>query len=208
LIQAILSEVNPTTPFREALEAARRGDAVALDLLAARFLPTVQRIVHRRLEVDSRSTRPWLASRFSTNDVVQDVFFRVLRDLNAFEGDNEGAFVGYLAMVVRNRIVDMIRFHEAERRDGRRSVPDEDQPEAEGSHGDPALEAVAFEQRERLQRALDAFEPREQLLLRARLENLATFTELAEQLGYQTESGARRAYYAAHARLVLVLERH
>jgi len=41
--------------------------------------------------------------------------------------------------------------------------------------------------------------------LRARLEGLASFRELAEQLGYGSESAARRAFFEAQARLVLRL---
>jgi RNA polymerase sigma factor (sigma-70 family) len=198
--------VGPTADFGATLAAARRGEADALQTLTERFYPTVQRMVHRRLELDLRVSRPWLAARFSTGDVVHDVFLGVLRDLNAFGGENEGAFAGYLAMVVRNRIVDAVRFHEAERRDGRRPGISVDMLDPEGTNLDPASEAVSAEEAERLKRALMRFEPREQLLLRARLENLATFSELAEQLGFSTESGARRAYYAAQARLALALK--
>lgn len=206
MVRANIAFVDSTTSFGEALEAARRGDAQALELLSQRFYPTVQRIVHQRLELDLRKGRPWLAARFSTGDVVQDVFLGVLRDLNAFGGDNEAAFVGYLAMVVRNRIVDAVRFHEAERRDGRRFGPSVDVLDLAGEDSDPALAAAAAEQMDRVREALTRFDPREQLLLRARLENLASFAELADQLGFQTESGARRAYYSAQARLALALK--
>jgi RNA polymerase sigma factor (sigma-70 family) len=205
-MQASMEIVDPTTAFDVALQAARRGDAEALEFLAERFYPVVQRLVHRRLELDLRASRPWLATRFSTGDVVQEVFLGVLKDLGAFAGDNEGAFVGYLAMVVRNRIIDAIRFHEAERRDGRRVGLSADQLDLAGPGDDPAAGLRAAEEQTRLREALMRFEPREQLLLRARLESLATFRELAEQLGYHDESGARRAYYAAHARLALALK--
>lgn len=198
--------MDPTTDFSAVLQAARSGDAQALETLAERFYPTVQRMVHQRLEMDLRTSRPWLTARFSTGDVVQEVFLGVLRDLDAFGGDNEGAFAGYLAMVVRNRIIDAVRFHEAECRDGRRPGITAESIDLAGSAQDPASEAARSEQTERLHSALAQFEPRERLLLRARLEELATFGELAAQLGFATESGARRAYYAAQARLALVLK--
>ena len=191
--------------FGGILAAARRGDVEALQNLTERCYPSVQRMVRQRLELDLRVSRPWLSARFSTGDVVQDVFLGVLRDLNTFGGNNEGAFGGYLAMVVRNRIVDAVRYHEAERRDGRRSRVCVDALDLEGKSLDPVSEAATSEETDRVKRALMRFEPREQLLLRGRLENLATFSELADQLGYATESGARRAYYAAQARLALAL---
>jgi len=193
--------------FEETLAAARAGDDAAVDALAGRFYPTVQRIVHQRLTFELRASRPWLAARFSTGDVVQEVFQGVLRDLTAFAGADEDAFVGYLAMVVRNRIVDAIRFHEADRRDVRRGTPP---PPTEfglaAPPDDPAESAAQQEFLERVLAALSQFEPREQLLVRARLEDTASFVELARQLGYGSESAARRAFYAAQAKLSLALK--
>lgn len=205
-VRGKLQDMDSSTPFDEALRAARQGDAGAIDLLTQRFYPTVKKLVHHRLDRDLRNGRPWLAARFSTGDVVHEVFLSVLRDLKAFAGESEGAFVGYLAMVVRNRLIDAVRFHEAERRDGRRLAPGQEERNHLGSATDPANRADISDQVEQLQRELLLFDEREQLLLRARIESLATFRELAEQLGYESESGARRAYYAAQARLVLVLK--
>ncbi|MEZ6016310.1 MAG: sigma-70 family RNA polymerase sigma factor [Planctomycetota bacterium] len=192
-------------PFHEALEGARRGESGALDLLTRRFYPTVQGLVHHRLASDLRRSRPWLSARFSTGDVVQDVFDGVLRDLGAFAGQTEEAFVGYLAAVVRNRIIDAIRFHEAAQRDGRRMHALGDEFDAEDERPTPAENAMTAEEFERLFRALAEFDVREQHLLRARLEGVSTFTELADQLGYCSESAARRAFYDAQARLTLRL---
>jgi RNA polymerase sigma factor (sigma-70 family) len=201
-----LGTVTGPISFRETLAAARGGDIGALDSLAAQFYPTVQHIVHHRLATDLRSSRPWLKARFSTGDVVQDVFHSVLRDLGTFAGESEEAFIGYLVMVVRNRIVDAVRFHQAERRDGRRTRRTPTSFDVEDIDLDPSAHVASVEQVERLFEALARFEPREQLLLRARLDNLASFEELAAQLGYGSEATARRAFYAAQARLTLQLK--
>ncbi len=191
--------------FEETLAAARAGDNAAVDALAARFYPTVQRIVHQKLTFELRANRPWLTARFSTGDVVQEVFQGVLRDLGAFAGTDEDAFVGYLAMVVRNRIVDAIRFHEADRRDVRRGTTPATECGLEAAPDDPSVSAANQELLERVLQALAEFEPREQLLVRARLEDTASFADLARQLGYGSESTARRAFYAAQAKLSLAL---
>ena len=204
--QAILTQAETPPLFRDELEAARQGDAAALSRLADRFYPTVQRIVHRKLAVDLRSSKPWLAARFSTGDVVQEVFQSVLHDLHAFAGTNEEAFIGYLAMVIRNRIIDAVRFHEADCRDGRRVTRSEVAMDIAGPEGDPATEIATGELVERLHAALNQFDTRTQLLVRARMEGQATFGDLANQLGFETESGARKAFYAAQARLTLLLK--
>ena len=122
-------------------------------------------------------------SRFSTGDVVHSVFESVLWDLGAFAGRTEEAFVGYLATVVRNRILDALRFHQAAQRDGRLGQALTGEFDAEGSEADPAEFAAATEEAARLLAAIAKFEPRVQHLLRARIEGLASFRELAEQLG-------------------------
>lgn len=206
-MQLVTSDpLGSTFPFKATLAAARAGDARALDALAQRFYPTVERIVHHRLATDLRTSRPWLTARFSTGDVVQEVFQGVLRDLGAFAGATEEAFTGYLAMVVRNRIIDAVRFHEADRRDGRRSFGTPDELDFEGGSADPAQTVATEEQVQRLFASFQHFAPREQLLLRARIEGVASFSELAAQLGYGSESAARRAFYAAQARLTLLLD--
>ena len=201
-----LASVIDGTPFSSLLEGARRADVAALDELTRRYYPTVQRMVHLRLANDVRYHRPWLAARFSTGDVVQSVFEGVLRDLGAFAGRTEEAFVGYLATVVRNRILDAVRFHEAAQRDGRRGIPLSEPFDAAGSETDPADAAMSAESIDLVIAALAEFEPRVQHLLRARIEGLASFRELAEQLGYGSESAARRAFFDAQARLALRLQ--
>lgn len=199
---AILDREN----FVELLTAARAGDHDALEALVEAYYPPVQRMVHKHLARDLHSHRPWLASRFSTGDVVQEVFRSVLKDLGAFAGQTEGAFLGYLSMVVRNRIVDAIRFHESEKRDGRRTDPTTGTWLPDASDGRPEDRAVDAEESERMHRALSELPERERLLVRARLEGLETFEELTEQLGFGSVSATQRAFYAARARLTLALK--
>ena len=192
-------------PFLATLERARLGESQALEQLATRFYPVVQELVHQRLATDLRRSRPWLSARFSTGDVVHSVFEGVLWDLGAFGGRTEEAFVGYLATVVRNRILDALRYHQAAQRDGRAGRPFDEDFDVEGGEGDPSEAAAQVEAAARLLKALRGFEPRVQHLLRARLEGLASFRELADQLGYGSESAARRAFFDAQARLSLLL---
>ena len=192
--------------FEDLLSRARAGEAESLDELVDRFYGRVQADVHRRLSLDLRRGRGWLLARFSTGDVVHEVFESVIRDLDGFRGSTEDAFQGYLAVVIRNRILDSVRFHEAARRDGRRSVDPENGPELRaGTDHDPAVAAARSEEAERLGSGLDDLDARERHLVRARMEGVASFGELAAQLGYGSESAARRAYYSTLARLAMRL---
>lgn len=194
------------TDFRGLVAGAARGDRDALDRLVTVYYPSVQGMVHRALATDLRLKRPWLAAMFSTGDVVQEVFCGVVRDIKGFDGDDESAFVGYLASMVKNRLVDAIRFHEAVRRDQRRAIKIGDsEPDASVADPDPAEAAALDEQVQRFLRVVNTFEPRERQLLRDRLDHQVGFRELAERLGYPSEDAARKAFYAAHAKLVLRL---
>ena len=194
--------------FVSILDRARGGDAEALEALVERFYPRVEAAVHHRLSRDLRVGRPWLASRLSTGDLVHDVFHSVIRDLGSFGGRTEDAFLGHVTMVVRNRVIDSIRFHEAACRDGRRaySMPDGMDQADDGAAVDPAQVAVRLEALQRVEQSLAELDERERLLVRARFEGLASFEVLAEQLGYGSESTARRAFFDAQARLALRLK--
>lgn len=193
--------------FPELLRLARQGDPGAIDLIVSRYYPEVEKQVHERLSMDVRLGRPWLRARFSTGDVVHEVFGSILKDLSDFYGDTEAGFCGWLAMVVRNRIVDSIRHHEAGCRDGREMAP---LPEGvdrklEGSSTDPAAAAVRHEDFARLEAGMSSLTARQQYLIRGRIEGGLSFRELAEHTGFGSESTVRRAFLEAQSRLVIAL---
>ncbi len=189
------------------LTAARAGDRGAMDELFLRFYPSVRNMVHHSLATDLRRKRPWLAAMFSTGDVVQEVFQSVIRDMEHFDGESEGAFVAYLVTLIKNRLTDAIRFHEAMRRDSRRAPHAGDSLDDQAAESrDPAEIAAAEEQLRRYTRALATLGPRERTLLRERLHGTTTFAELAQQFGYPSEDAARKAFCAAQARLLLSIQ--
>ncbi|MEZ5966266.1 MAG: sigma-70 family RNA polymerase sigma factor [Planctomycetota bacterium] len=194
----------PSLPLGPLLTAARAGDRDAMDQLLVHYYPTVRGMVHRSLAADLRRKKPWLSAMFSTGDIVQEVFQSVVRDLDHFESDNEGAFVNYLVSLVQNRLLDAVRFHEALRRNPRRAPHGLDRigQEATDTRG-PAEVVEAEEQLRRYAVAIARLSPRERTLLRRRLHTTETFAQLAEHLGYPSEDSARKAFYAAQARLLV-----
>lgn len=192
--------------FPKVLAAARQGDREALDRLIAQLYPAVRDLVHASLATDLRRKRPWLTALFSTGDVVQEVFCGVIRDLDDFHSAHEGAFVNYLATMVKNRLMDTVRFHQAMRRDVRRTTDIEGDDLA--ARSDPLEVAELEDELRAYARALATFPQREQLLLRERLNGTQTFRELAELLGYSSEDAVRRAFHAAQARLLVRLGRY
>lgn len=66
--------------------------------------------------------------------------------LGSFAGDSEGAFAGYLSKIVKNRILDTIRFHEVSRRDGPKHSELLEELEVGSGQAGPATQAVAAEE--------------------------------------------------------------
>ena len=192
------------TDLPELLAAARTGSAAAIDTLLQRYYARVQAQVHRSMATGVRPHKPWLAAMFSTGDVVQEVFLRVLRDLPEFDGESEAQFVAWLSTSMRHRLVDAIRFHEALQRDQRRAEPTSDDV-LPGREPEPAQPLITRDTLNRYSEALAALPARERELLDARLAAVdapPTFEELAARLGYPSANAARKAFFLAKARLL------
>ena len=200
-----MTAAEPSAAFATLLRGARAGDAEALDALFRRYYPNVEQLVHIGLSRDLRRGRPWLLARFSTGDIVQVVFRRLLQDLGAFAGTDEDSFLSYLVTAVRHRLLDEIRFHQAAQRDGRRTAGGVDEQTLEHRAHSPGSLVASAEEVEVFCEVLETFPERERFLLRARIEQGVLFKDLASQLGYSSKSAARRAYYAAQALLVVRL---
>jgi RNA polymerase sigma factor (sigma-70 family) len=186
---------------------ARNGDRSAQEALFQRIYPRLQRIAHWSVANEVRLRRPWLAALFSTGDIVQDVCQRVLHELPAFEADNERALISYLGVVVRNRLFDVLRFHEAVRRDCRRAIGNPEDLELREPAAGPATQVLHEDLVAAFWRASDTLPPRERELLRLRAQGAPTFEQIATSLGYPSADAARKALYAAQARLLIQLRR-
>jgi RNA polymerase sigma factor (sigma-70 family) len=196
--------------WTELLAAAAAGDAAARSALVDEFYAPVQKLVHQRLELDFRRRHPWILPLFSTRDVVHDVLTDVVRRLDATDFPHRDAFAAYLATVVRHHLLDVVRFHEADRRDARRNRegPADATAVAErtpGAEPSPALTAALREQAGIVRAAMEELGERARGLLELRMVEQLSFPELARQLGYASEDTARQAFVDAQARLLLKL---
>lgn len=194
----------PPPEVRHLLAAARQGNQDALNTLLTTLYPTVRALVHSSLAGSLRRKKTWVTTMFSTGDIVQDVFCRIVRETPDFDGTHERSLASFLATLVKNRLIDAVRFHEAMRRDSRRMADSDVENEA-GESEEPSAIAERAEQIRVLTAAIDALSAREQQLLRARMYESTTFKDLADQLGYPSEDAARKAFHKAQARLLVRL---
>lgn len=190
--------------WRDLIQGSAHGEGPARDALARLVYPRVRERVHRELQGDFRKSHPWMMALFSTGDVVQDVFLAVLGSLGDAEFADEDAFIGYLATLVQNRLVDAVRHHRAQRRDAQRVVAQgEDATRVDERQVNPALAVQIAEQCELLRQVLESFDERRRSLLLMRLVDGVGYAEIARRLGYASDETARQAFVDAQARLLV-----
>ena len=197
--------------FQVLLQRARAGSQPAMNELLERFYPRVCDVVHRKLERVRRKTLRRLLATYSTGDVVQEIFIKVVTGLDRFSGDDEETLVNYLGTLVRNTLTDRLRYFAADRRDPRRVVDtlaERRHALASVASGDssPSGRVSASEQVGLYRDVLLGFPERERRLLQMRIEAAAPFASLARELSYPSEDAARKAYNAARARLLVRLQ--
>lgn len=175
-----------------------------LAALCERYYPQVNHRVHRLLARDLRRGRPWLAAMMSTGDIVHEVFLGVVRDFEGFRGKTEQAFVAYLARLVRNRLIDSVRHHEASRRDQRRVERDQVDLQAPGAS--PGASLVQSEDADLFGAILAKLPERDRALLRGRLEDQEPFEVLSKSLGYASADSARKAFRSVQAKVLAMLQ--
>jgi RNA polymerase sigma-70 factor, ECF subfamily len=157
---------------------ARAGDAAALDALARRELPRVERLLGKLL-----------GPRRDLEDLVQTVFVELMRSLDRFRGESQlSTFVGGITVQIARRAMRRSAWD-------RRKLP---MPEVEMEAPEPAIDDVAHHRAQlaALRIALDALseEHRVALLLWA-LEGLEPST-IAEMTGATVSATRSRIWWA------------
>lgn len=199
-----------TTPLHTLLTTAARGDPEARDVLLREIYPTVCAHVHQSLARDFRRRHPWMMAMFSTGDIVQDVFLAVVKAGPDLGVQDEQHLRRWLAVQVENRIIDRVRFHQAQRRDVRQVEPLQraDESVAVPAPGaSPSGCAVLDERALLLRRALSELDAGDLDLWRLRVDEEQSFTAIAATLRLASDEAARSAFRRVQARLALRLQK-
>lgn len=191
------------------LERLNRGDSQALAELFAQHRDGLRRMVALRL--DHR-----LNGRVSPSDVLQEAYIDALKRVPHYLARPELPFVGWLRLIVGQRLIEVHRQHlGAQARDARNEVPLQRGfwPGASstclaahlvGHLTSPSQAAMRHESLALLEEALNRMDPldREVLVLR-HFEELSN-NEVAELLGIQKAAASKR-YVRALGRLKEIL---
>ena len=189
--------------------AAKRREPGAIDQLIEAHLDSLRAFV--RLKGDPR-----LRVRESSSDVVQSICREVLEDLHGFEYRGAGSFRAWLFTAALNKIRQKAEFHRAQARDPAREehaalADDSSTVGAELYAGlcslepSPSQHAIAHEQAERIERAMDQLpEDHREVLLLARIVGLP-YAEIAARME-RSENAVRTLLSRASVRLLAALE--
>jgi RNA polymerase sigma-70 factor (ECF subfamily) len=176
------------------VERAKRGDAEALNLVFARYLPSLRRWASGRLP-------RWARDLTDTDDLVQETFIRAVKRMPSFESRHEGALQAYLREAIANRIKDEIRRHQ-------RAPEAVELHDNQSDQGASPLElAIGREAVERYEAALARLRPEEREAIIARVEMERSYQEIAVSLGKPSADAARMAVSRALLKLAEEMKR-
>jgi RNA polymerase sigma factor (sigma-70 family) len=161
----------------ELLRKARRGDAVAMDRLFARYMARLQCWARGRLPAGCRDL-------MDTDDVVQETFLRTIRHVGHFDSQRAG-FLAYLRAAVQNRIRDEIR------RQTRRPIHREIQDGTRAHDPSPLEETMGRDAVRRYETALEKLKDEEREAILMRIEMDLPYQEIADSLGLASADTAR-----------------
>jgi RNA polymerase sigma factor (sigma-70 family) len=199
----------PWSELHATIVAAAGGDSAAKERLVSSCYASVKARVHKELEGDFRKRHRWILPLFSTQDVVHEVLSAVIADLADTQFAGPEPFFAYLGTLVRHRLLDAVRFHEAARRDGRKQVGEPTvgigAVASDVREATPTFAASLGERAGLVREALLELPERQRRLLELRLLEDATFPAIMEALGYASDETARQAFHEAQARLLVKL---
>jgi len=175
------------------LALVRKGNTLAREQLAQRYLQTLRRWAHGRLPSRARDLS-------DTDDLVQLTLIHALNRVDTFEPRREGAFLAYLRRALLNQIRDQVR--RVNRRPGQESVSDS----LAARDPSPLEEAIGWETLERYEHALAELTEEQQEAIICRVELGLKYQEIAEALAIPSENAARMAVARALVRLAEKME--
>ena len=171
------------------IRAAQRGDERAFEELVRLYDQQVLRLAYNVLR-----------SAEDANDIYQEAYMRVYRNLHAFRFDC--SFQTWLYRIVTNLCLDALRKRKVrkeesgtvETADG--SVDRMASVEEQRVHGNPQREVLAREMRERIDGALGGLTPRERMVFELRHYHGMRLRAIGETLG-TSEEAAKNCLFRA-----------
>lgn len=181
-------------PVKPMVDAATAGDPTALDELVGRYLPRLHAYVRLHMSGPLRAHE-------ASVDLVQSICREVLEARENFVYRGEAALLSWLLTTALNKIRERARFLGRQKRDPRRETPvDHVDASVYANLLTPSRDAIAHEEIERLERALDRLpDDYREVIVLARIVGLP-HQEISERMG-RTGSATRNLLGRALTRL-------
>ncbi len=185
---------------RRLVGAARSGSREAYEQLF--------RMYREDLERRARAHLGPRASGIDASDLVQETLTDAVRGFERFEPRGAGSFRGWLARILENRLLQVVRAEKREKRDTAREEPlvqsggsaAAGTPRVQASATSPSQGAVRREEREQIEGALAALPPDQAEVIRlVKLEELR-LDEVAQRMG-RSENAVKKLLARALLRL-------
>ncbi len=173
---------NDATRERGAIEACRTGDIEGLGVLYELYAERVFRTCFRIL-----------GNQEGAADLTQEVFLRVFRQIERFEG--RAAFSTWLYRLTVNLSLNRLRARKLSRG---RGVDLERVPEPPATGPSPERSSQCREARDRLQWLLDHLSPEHRTIIVLREIEELSYREIAEALGIAMGTVMSRLHRARH----------
>lgn len=174
------------------LAAARGGDRSALDTLIQRLTPRLEAAAQQMVKGS-------LGARLRRSDLVQSALMQVMKGIGTFRGASEAEFGAWALRVLKNEGLQRRRFFARDKRSG--PPPDPQQIVAT-----PSREVSRAEDRDLLERAIEALEPDQRTALRMKIIEERPYAEIAAALE-RSEPATRMLVARARRNLALEIER-
>jgi RNA polymerase sigma factor (sigma-70 family) len=168
---------------------AKRREAVAAEELFRRYRPRLSAFVHARVPSGARRLA-------DTQDVVQEVCFKILRALDRFESRGIGSFWWFARQIAKNHLVDLARGGKAVHET---ALDEHSDAEPAGPARAPSSVAADREAMEAFDRALERVPERVRQGILMRLELGLDWSVVAADSGFPSADAARVAVKRALA---------
>lgn len=161
-------------PLSARIAAAQAGDRAALQTLVRMYQPYLKRLAQRQSRSTSGGRRP--------SDLVQDTLERAVRCLRSFQGTTDPELRGWLAIILKNVLIQQHRAASRKRRSADLvPLPDLDRIEGPDPAPSPSQSLHGREAWRELLRALHTLPPRQQEAVRRHLHG-DSVSEIARAL--------------------------
>ncbi len=182
------------------LERARAGSREALGQLLERCGPKLHALIRLRLG-------PALRREVESRDLLQSTLLKALARFEAFEGEDRGSLMAWLARIAENEIRDLADYHGRQRRDAARRVSLEATPQAAflADRVRSQTSVIARdEQLERLEQSIESLLPDQREVVLQRAIEERSFTEIAKRMG-RSPDACRMLFVRAMTSLTLAM---